>query len=412
MIVVNTLLSGNASPTDRLIIDGGNASGHTSLLVKTDNSLRWLTNKGVALVQTENGGTTNADAFQLDPNSDGYNSTGILNVGAYNYSLKRGGDGGKAQDWYLVSLLSPVVGSYLQERQSAMAMHKHTLHDRQWQAPGQEDSYTWLRMEGSMVQHDGVDNQETEDRSWVLHGGSDIARFSDGHDGSIRIGLMTQYGTSSGNSEDEVSRSSHSVKGYSAGIYSTWFGHNDPQTGPYIDTWLMHGRFDNDVTGQGQHTESYRSHNTTMSIESGYKLKMTESPTARYYLEPQAQIIYSLYRAKDHITASGSVASDMSDNSATTRLGVLLYADRLDQNGQTLMQGFIEANWWHGPSSQTMRMDDTTVREPMPADRTEFKFGVKGNVMLNLSVTGAVGVDTNMSSYKAGRVSLGVNYSW
>ncbi|MBG6246779.1 MAG: hypothetical protein EKD82_00175 [Candidatus Symbiopectobacterium sp. PLON1] len=30
----------------------------------------------------------------------------------------------------------------------------------------------------------------------------------------------------------------------------------------------MHGRFDNDVTGQGQRTESYRSHNTTMSIES------------------------------------------------------------------------------------------------------------------------------------------------
>ncbi|MGL9734613.1 MAG: autotransporter outer membrane beta-barrel domain-containing protein [Symbiopectobacterium sp.] len=79
-------------------------------------------------------------------------------------------------------------------------------------------------MESSMVQHDGVDNQETEDRRWVLHVGSDIARFSDGHDGSIRVGLMNSiYGTSSGNSEDEVSRSSHSVTGYSAGIYSTWF---------------------------------------------------------------------------------------------------------------------------------------------------------------------------------------------
>ncbi|MCW2477666.1 autotransporter-associated beta strand repeat-containing protein [Candidatus Symbiopectobacterium sp. NZEC135] len=412
VIVVNTLLSGDASPSDRLIIDGGNASGNTSLLVKTGNSMGGLTNKGVALVQTENGGTTSAGAFRLDPNSDGYNSTGILNVGAYNYSLKRGGNGGEAQDWYLVSLLSPVVGSYLQERQSAMAMHKHTLHDRQWQVPGQEDSYTWLRMEGSMVQHDGVDSQEAEDRRWVLHGGSDIARFSDGHDGSIRVGLMAQYGTSSGNSEDEVSRSSHSVKSYSAGIYGTWFGHHDPQTGPYIDTWLMHGRFDNDVTGQGQRTESYRSRNTTMSIESGYKLKVAESPTARYYLEPQAQIIYALYRAKDHTTASGSVASDMSDNSATTRLGVRLYEDRLDPNGQTLMQGFIEANWWHGPSSQTMRMDETTVRESMPADRAEFKFGVKGNLMPNLSVTGAVGVDTNLSSYKAGRVSLGVNYSW
>ncbi|QZN94506.1 autotransporter-associated beta strand repeat-containing protein [Symbiopectobacterium purcellii] len=325
IIVVNTLLGGDTSPTDRLIIDGGNASGHTSLLVKTGNSLGGLTQKGVALVQTENGGTTGADAFQLDPNSDGYNSTGILNVGAYNYHLKRGGEGGEAQDWYLVSLLSPVVGSYLQERQSAMAMHRHTLRDRQWQVPGQEDSYTWLRMEGSMVQHDGVDSQETEDRRWVLHGGSDIARFSDRHGGSIRVGMMAQYGTSSGNSEDEVSRSSHSLKGYSAGLYGTWFGQSDPQTGPYIDTWVMHGRFDNDVTGQGQRTESYRSRNTTMSIESGYKFKMAESPTARYYLEPQAEIIYSLYRAKDHTTASGSVVSDMSDNSATTRLGVRFY---------------------------------------------------------------------------------------
>ncbi|MGL9759957.1 MAG: hypothetical protein ACR5K7_01875 [Symbiopectobacterium sp.] len=47
--------------------------------------------------------------------------------------------------------------------------------------------------------------------------------------------------------------------------------------------------------------------------------------------------------------------------------------------GQTLMQRFIEANWWHGPSSQTMRMNDTQqYGNPMPADRAEFKFGVKG----------------------------------
>ncbi|MGL9736401.1 MAG: autotransporter outer membrane beta-barrel domain-containing protein [Symbiopectobacterium sp.] len=244
-------------------------------------------------------------------------------------------------------------------------MHKHTLHDRQWQAPWQRrgkkiriPGYAWkAQWFNTMVL---LTRKQKTGAGCYTEGGSDIARFSDWHDGSIRIGLMTQYGTSSGNNEDEVSRSSHSVKGYSAGIYSTWFGHNDPQTGPYIDTWLMHGQFDtwlmhgqfdtwlmhgqfdNDVTGQGQHTESYRLHNTTMSIEeSGYKLKMTESPTARYYLEPQAQIIYSLYRAKDHITASGStasgsVASDMSDNSATTQLGVLLYADRLTVRGSAL----------------------------------------------------------------------------
>ncbi|WP_299998545.1 autotransporter outer membrane beta-barrel domain-containing protein [uncultured Cedecea sp.] len=411
-ITINSLLNGDDSLTDRLIIDGGKASGSTSLLVKTGSSRGGLTHQGIALVQTKNGGTTHADAFQLDPSSDGYNSAGILNVGAYNYRLKRGGDGGEEQDWYLISSLSPVVSSYLQGRQSAVAMHRHTLHDRQWQVPDQEDSPTWLRMEGAIVHHDGADEQKTEDRRWVLHGGRDIVRFNDIYGGGSRIGLMAQYGTSSGSSDDDVSSSSHSVRGYSAGIYASWFGHNDLRSGPYIDTWLMHGLFYNDVTGQRQRTENYRAQNTTVSLESGYKFKMAESSSAGYYIEPQAQILHDRYRAKNHQMLGGGLVSDMSGNNVTTRLGARFYEDRFDKYGQTVMQGFIEANWWHGPSSQTIRIDNAIGREPMPADRAEFKFGVQGNVMENLSVTGTVGVDTNMSSYKAGRFSLRVNYAY
>jgi len=94
---LNTWLGDDASPSDRLVIDGGSASGHTQLGVRnTGGAGAQTTGNGILLVDAQNRASTSGDAFSL---------AGPVSAGAYDYSLVRRDN----QSWYLSSALpSPV----------------------------------------------------------------------------------------------------------------------------------------------------------------------------------------------------------------------------------------------------------------------------------------------------------------
>ena len=94
-ITLNTALGGpNAGSTDQLIINGGSATGLTSLTIKNASGAAGAatTGSGIPVVVATNGGTTSTNAFYLA------NGTPIL-AGAYEYTLGRDSN----QDWYLTS---------------------------------------------------------------------------------------------------------------------------------------------------------------------------------------------------------------------------------------------------------------------------------------------------------------------
>jgi outer membrane autotransporter protein len=96
-IALNTFLGADGSPSDKLVINGGTASG---------NSLLHITNaggpgaetvaNGITVVQAINGGTTAAGAFTLP---------GEVRGGAFDYRLFRGGldPSNSPNDWFLRS---------------------------------------------------------------------------------------------------------------------------------------------------------------------------------------------------------------------------------------------------------------------------------------------------------------------
>ena len=95
-IALNTYLGADTSPTDRLIVNGGTASGTTGLkIANTAGTGAQTTGDGIPVVVTANGGTTAASAFHL---------AGPVQAGAYEYRLYRGGQG-DANGWYLRSQL-------------------------------------------------------------------------------------------------------------------------------------------------------------------------------------------------------------------------------------------------------------------------------------------------------------------
>ncbi len=94
---VNTVLGSDNSPSDKLVISGGTASGNTSVHVANAGGPGALTfANGIPLVQAVNGGTTTTSAFEL--------ANGFVDAGLVEYRLFRGGlNGSSPNDWFLRS---------------------------------------------------------------------------------------------------------------------------------------------------------------------------------------------------------------------------------------------------------------------------------------------------------------------
>ena len=100
-IAMNTFLGADGSPSDKLVINGGSASGNSLLRITNAGGPGAETvANGIAVVQAINGGTTVPGAFAL---------AGEVRAGAFDYDLFRGGLGGSnPNDWFLRSTF--VVG--------------------------------------------------------------------------------------------------------------------------------------------------------------------------------------------------------------------------------------------------------------------------------------------------------------
>ncbi|MDM0046283.1 autotransporter outer membrane beta-barrel domain-containing protein [Variovorax dokdonensis] len=455
---IRTVMGDDASATDKLVIDGGRASGDTAVIVQGAGGRGAQTMEGIRVVETRNGGTTAADAFRLDASSTGYRQgRGTLVAGAYDYSLVRGGNGGQAEDWYLTSETKdgangsgkgtgtdtgtnpnmtpgaaapsrsyrPEVGAYLANRAAAMQMTFHTLHERQGEAPGldldgrlpgkgaESDANGWLRVAGTNSQRNGVDPMSTVDgSSYLLHGGADLLRFGDGGDGSVRIGAMGMYGHTNSTYQNKRGVAQGQLDGYSAGVYGTWYGNQDILSGPYVDAWVMGGRYRNSVQGQGLAKESYSATGVTASIEAGYSFKLNDDGKSTVYLEPQAQVIVSNYNAGNYAERSGTVVSGLNDTQVTTRVGVRLHGNVQDDGGNRQLRPFAELNWWHGTADATMRFNGDVVADRLPSNRIEAKVGLQGNLSKNVSAWGALGGEVGGQGYRAGKIQAGLKYSW
>ena len=101
-IAMNTFLGGDNSPSDRLVINGGTASGTSGLRITNTGGSGDLTlGNGIPVVVATNGGTTAPGAFGL---------SGPVVAGPYEYFLFRGGvTPGNENDWFLRNVAGPIA---------------------------------------------------------------------------------------------------------------------------------------------------------------------------------------------------------------------------------------------------------------------------------------------------------------
>ncbi|CAD5882010.1 autotransporter [Escherichia coli] len=445
-IEFNTVLAGDDSTTDKLIVQG-NTSGKTFVTVNK---------AGGSGAQTLNG----IELIHVDGQSDGeFTQTGRIAAGAYEYKLGRG-QGSNSGNWYLTSGkntpdplpnpeptptpdskpepapggydndLRPEAGTYTANMAAANTMFVTRLHERL--GPMQytnvmtgetKNTSMWMRHEGGHNRwRDGTGQLKTQGNRYVVQLGGDIAQWGWGETDRWHLGVMAGYGNDHNNTDSVRTgyRSKGSVNGYSTGLYATWFANDETHNGAYLDTWAQYGWFDNHVKGDGLPGESWKSKGLTASLETGYTWKAGEFSGSHgslneWYVQPQAQVVWMGVKADEHRESNGTCVESTGDGNVRTRLGVKTWIkghNRMDDGKSREFRPFVEVNWLHNTRDFGTRMNGVTVHQDGARNIGEVKAGVEGQINDRLNLWGNVGVQAGDKGYSDTSAMLGVKYTF
>ncbi|MFA3760485.1 autotransporter outer membrane beta-barrel domain-containing protein [Yersinia sp. 2466 StPb PI] len=431
----NTALGDDSSATDSMIVNG-NTSGTTNVSVDNAGGTGAKTLNGIELIQ-------------VNGQSDGeFVNPGRIVAGAYDYSLVRG-VGSNASNWYLTSLSNlpidpenpvdpenpagpgeetkrPEAGSYTANLAAANTMFVTRLHDRLGETQyidaltgEQKVTSMWLRNEGGHNRSRDTSGQlKTQSNRYVMQLGGDIAQWSNDGLDRLHLGVMAGYGNSKSDTHAKSGyKSSGSVDGYTAGVYSTWYANDEDKSGLYVDGWAQYSWFNNSVQGDGLATEEYKSKGITASVESGYTFKIGEnkSKNETYFIQPKAQITWMGVKADEHREANGTQVSGQGDGNIQTRLGLRSYMKghhESDNGKDREFQPFVEANWIHNTKDFGTNMNAVEVKQAGAKNIGELKVGVEGQLNKQLNVWGNVGQQLGDKGYSDTAVMLGVKYNF
>ncbi len=438
LMVFNTTLNGDNSPTDKLTVHG-DTRGNTRVDVNNVGGTGVQTVNGIELVHVDG---NSAGDFALE--------NGTVEAGAYVYTLAKGTNA-TAKNWYLTSkwngavpaqeppvvdptapdALRPEAGSYISNIAAANTLFNHRLHDRLGEPQYTnalrkgDDSVTslWMRHVGGHERSSAGDGQlKTQSNRYVLQLGGDIAQWSsDGLD-RWHLGVMGGYANEHSNTQsNRVGYGSDGrVSGYSAGLYGTWYQNDADKTGMYVDSWMLYNWFDSSVTADRRERDEYKSKGLTASLEAGYTLKAgefwgSEGTLNTWYVQPQAQVTWMGVKDDAHRRKDGTRIETQGDGNIQTRLGVRTYLSshhKMDDGKQRTFQPFVEVNWIHNTETWGVKMDGTTVSRDGARNLGEVRTGVEGKLNDRLSVWGSVGVQMGDKGYSDTQGMLGVKYNW
>jgi outer membrane autotransporter protein len=454
-IAMNTFLGSDGSPSDKLVINGGTATGMTGLMIHNSGGPGAETvGNGIQVVSATNGGTTAPGAFLLD---------GEARAGAFDYDLFRGGVGGSSpNDWFLRSTFDsgpgpieppfptepppeplppgtwPIIGPELATYGVVQPMARQlglttlgTLHERIGDtltlANAGDDSAGWSRADWGRFFGEQIDNRyqafaDPRANGWMggFQGGLDLWRgsFLPGHRDAA--GVYFAYGQSDIGVNGLVTNSAATgyvlthtgtvnLNAYSTGAYWTHYG----PSGWYIDAVLQGTYYNGDAATQFAQLPA-NGFGFTSSLEAGYPVPLPLGP--RFVLEPQAQIIWQQVTFGQSNDGLGPVSLG-STSGASGRLGVRGQWTIVSENGQ-VWQPYVRANLWRdwgAEATTTFGIDQVPLLEQ--ATRLELAGGTTAKLTNRLSLYAQAGyqfavAQTNDVSRNGVKGDFGLRYAW
>lgn len=401
LLNVRTVLAGDGSPSDKLVISNGTGTGSTRIHVTSAGGAGALTTgDGILVVQAINGATTTPNAFNLG---------GPVSAGPYDYFLFRGGvSPGSQNSWFLRSSLvpgptpSPVTPLYRPEvavqsavPSTALALARiavGTFNERQGdqlllqgdRAPG------WGRVFGQQTREHFAQGAQPEFYGTYagFQAGRDFLQMTPAAGHTDHVGLYIAYSRAVGN-----------VNGFVDGIEGTSAGHLDlaansvggywTHIGPsnwYIDAVLQGSFIDGIPTSDRQLKTNTYARAITASLEGGYPI-----PLAPWLaLEPQAQMIWQRLWINDAFDGISPIAFSHPE-ALTGRVGTLL---RGTFGGPAAVwQPYLKGNVWFGGNGTDLVTFATT---PVPVQRNQGT-ALEGGGGITGKLTQSIGVYADAS---------------
>ncbi|QMV53600.1 autotransporter outer membrane beta-barrel domain-containing protein [Ewingella americana] len=450
-LVMNSILADDGSAHDNLKITG-DTSGDTNVVMNKAGGSGAQTIQGIEVISV--GGNSAGE----------FNQQGRIVAGAYDYHLVRG-TGSNNKNWYLISdtevvapvdpvvpvdpvdpakpvnpgeevvpvnpvvpvdvvmITRPEAGSYLANSAAANNMFTLRLQDRGGETlytdaiTGEQKTTTmWMRnLGGHNTSTDSSGQLKTQTNRYVLQIGGELGKWSfDGND-SLSFGAMAGYGNAQSNTDSKVTghRSKGQVNGYSVGLYSTWYQNAATQTGVYLDSWAQYSWFNNSVKGDDLPQESYKSKGVSASVESGYRWKVGEdSAKNSYFIEPNAQFVWSNIKADDLTESNGTQVSSQGSGNLQSRVGVRASMKTHSVKQQASFQPFIEANWISNTQNAGATLNDVSIEQCGGKNIAEVRAGVDGKVSERVNLWGNIGQQMGSESYRDSSAMVGVKVSF
>ncbi|WP_441281122.1 autotransporter family protein [Tardiphaga sp. 862_B3_N1_1] len=362
---METVLGGDASPTDRLVVTG-NTAGSTNVRVINLGGGGAQTVEGIKIIDV--GGASNG-AFSLLGNYVIQGQQAVVG-GAYAYTLQKNGvstptDG----DWYLRSslinpppaapagpLYQPGVPLYENYAQVLLGMNElptmqQRVGNRYWggsdamaragvaPAPGEASptpTAFWGRIEGgqSDLQPSTTTGSTYKTDQLKVQAGLD-GLLMENERGRLIVGLTGQYGLTTANVASAFGNGRIRVEGAGVGGTLTWFGDN----GFYVDGQAQSMFYRSDLSSvlAGSMTHGNGGVGYAFSAETGKRFFVGNG----WSLTPQAQLSYSKAEFDRFTDRFGAPVSLRDGDSLLGRAGVALNHQKTWNDGAGIVRSDI-----------------------------------------------------------------------
>ena len=421
-LVLDTVLNGDGSPTDQLVV-AGNVSGVNTIVINNVGGTGALTvADGIKLVQV--GGVSGGTAFDLL--GDG------VEAGAFRYDLFLGGvTDPNDQDWYLrtvgLSDIATTTLSFARLSDDIAMTFLGTLHERVgeqehlakrgYQSGGV--SGIWGRFVGKgfreKLTSPTLGDVKSAGSITGLQMGLDFVRNIKGDGSATFAGGYSGY--AGGSSSDQnifqgVARRSGTSdsKGWLAGLYGTHYS----SAGWYANVVLQANWVDASANGRNGTVLKTDGRTYLSSFELGQSLKLAD----RLAFEPQVQLIYSDTQF-DAATDSNGIESRVGiESSLIGRAGFRLKTTKSEKYNAEggLFSGYLKANLWHNLSGADIELfsADQAIGGFEPKKTwVDVGLGTTLTVAKNTEIYFDADVEFGLDKQNtAGRGNVGLRFNW
>ncbi|MFV0626485.1 MAG: autotransporter outer membrane beta-barrel domain-containing protein [Alphaproteobacteria bacterium] len=303
-VYMNTYLGGDSSPTDKIVIDGGSATGKTVLNITNRGGSGEKNVDGIKVVDAQNGAIVANGSFSL--------YGGKLDTGGYEYKLYQGNTSGTdTNSMYLrtngeLTDIAKGMGNVPSLTLNLAKAGMNSLHKRMGElrtANDQDVNGAWVRSYGRhLTVNDKIDSKIN---LYGVEGGYDHRIDTDNLSGKFYLGGMIGYlHTESVKTKSIDGNGSGNTP--SVGAYATWIGN---------DGWFVDGVFryfweDLDMRSHASNGQvvqyNVKREMAAFSLEAGKQMKFcTKHCSGNFIVEPKVEVGYDVAQGKTFRTNLG-----------------------------------------------------------------------------------------------------------